>query len=175
MVVVVVWSIGSLDGKEVSMSNINSRKAAIIIMIVILFLSFFVFPFIERGYDHEWRHRRIQALILSGTFILLWGAVLLAAVKMKSKLLMRAYEYYWLAIVGSCFLVILTIEFQIYFLSIVAFFLAVFLIMPIYGAGSLLVMTGLVLPSDNLMLFYLLISLTAYIVGVFVNRNFSFS
>ena len=148
----------------------------IFFMIIVLFLSFFVFPLIGymigMGYNFEWEQRYTNSLILSGTFILIWAIVLFVAVKTKSKLLFGMYKYYWLAVVGACIFAVLSILLDVNVLLTFLFFLAIFFMIPIHGIGSLLVIVGLASPRDDLTIFFLFVAVIILLVGVFVKRKF---
>jgi len=149
----------------------------IFLTITILFLSFFLFPyvgyFIAMGYGNfDWARRDVNSLIMSGIFILLWAIVLFVAVKTKSRLLLGLYKYYWLTVIGACIIAVLFALFEIDALLAFSFLSFIFLVLPIYGMGSLLIMSGFASPRDDLTVFYLLVAVIIFVVGIFVKHKF---
>ena len=145
-------------------------------MIVVLFLSFFVFPIIgysiEMGYGFEWQRRYVNSLIMSGAFILLWTIVLFVANKTKSRLLFELYKYYWLAVVGTCIFIVLGDLFNVDVFITFVFIIFFFFVIPIYGVSSLFVLAGFASSRDNLMIFSLFVAVIILLVGIFVKNKF---
>jgi len=132
------------------------------VMVLVLPMSFLFFPWL--GYMFGVHGIGLNSLITTCSFVFMWLLVLLVAIKLKSKALLKMYNYYWLMVTIVCCFAFSVLNLGI--LATFGFFLFVFFLTPIIGVSYLITDTQTV--SDVAIIF---LALFLFIIGFFAKKK----
>jgi len=117
--------------------KIYKRIMLVLFILLILFLSLWVFPMLNLGFFGGLGGRiHIGNVIGMSIFIVMWLLILFIAVRFKSKAIFNLYICYWFAVSFACFALIFAVIVEVG--GYILFFLYLYLVIPISGVFYLI-------------------------------------